>query len=294
MISEYGANTVIPDAHRADTAKEARRWVRMIGRRPLAVISRQKGRMEPPSMLLLSTTLNGLADIILLNTPAAADAFNAAAGERYAVHGSVVRAIGTDGDTWYWPSGRRTPAAIARSTAAWLRQRRGPRPAASRERAADGPATPTADAQPAGDGLPDTADWFTDPGDRMDLDVRIAWAKRIPACEKPHRPLPGRWAYAPGFLDTVAATEANVGRARILNAVVDALTGLDERLPGRDRHMLRENSGADSGPRMGPWGNPIWRTSITIGPGGWRLHVTRDGDGTLTLLEVAHHDRGLR
>lgn len=294
MISEYGANTVIPDAHRADTAKEARRWAGRIGRRPLAVITRQKGRMEPPSMLLLSTTLNGLADIILLNTPAAADAFNAAAGERYAVHGSVVRAISTDGDTWYWPSGRRTPAAIARSTAAWLRQRRGPRPAASRERAADGPATPTADAQPAGDGLPDTADWFTDPGDRMDLDVRIAWAKRIPACEKPRRPLPGRWAYAPGFLDTVAATEATVGRARILNAVVDALTGLDERLPGRDRHMLRENSGADSGPRMGPWGNPIWRTSVTRGPGGWRLHVTRDGDGTLTLLEVAHHDRGLR
>ena len=134
MISEYGANTVIPGAHRADTAKEARRWARMIGRRPLAVISRQKGRMEPPSMLLLSTTLNGLADIVLLNTPEAVDAFNAAAGERYAVYDSVVRAISTDGDTWYWPAGHRTPAAIARSAAAWLRQRRGPRSAAPRER----------------------------------------------------------------------------------------------------------------------------------------------------------------
>lgn len=31
-----------------------------------------------------------------------------------------------------------------------------------------------------------------------------------------------------------------------------------------------------------------------MGPGGWRLHVTRDRDGIPTLLEVAHHDRGLR
>lgn len=293
MISEYGANTVIPGAHRADTAKEARRWAGRIGRRPLAVISRQKGRMEPPSMLLLSTTLNGLADIVLLNTPDAVDAFNAAAGERYAVYGSVVRAISADGDTWYWPAGRRTPAAIARSTAAWLRQRRGPKPAASGGQPADKPAEPATATRTAAE-PPDTADWFTDPGDRMDLDVRIAWARRIPACEKPRRPLPGRWAYAPGFLDTVARTEATVGRARILNAIVDALTGLDERLPGRERHMLRESSCADSGPRMGPWGNPIWRTSVTMGPGGWRLHVTRDRDGIPTLLEVAHHDRGLR
>lgn len=290
MISEYGTDTTIPDAHRVDTARQARHWAGRIGRRPLVVVTRRKGRMEPPSMLLLSTTLNGLADIILLDGTQAVDAFNETAGERYRVNGSVVRAISTDGDTWYWPSGRRTPAAIARAAANWLRQRRGPTPV--RE---TGP-TPTrpAPASTPDRGLPDTSDWFADPADRMDFDLHVAWAKRIPACEKSRRPLPDHWLYAPGFLDTVAAVEANTGRERILNAIVDALTGLDERLPGRDRHMLREESNGDSAPRTGPWGRPIWRTRVTAGPGGWRLHVTRDTDDTITLLEIVHHDRGLR
>ena len=140
----------------------------------------------------------------------------------------------------------------------------------------------------------DSSAWFDDPSARMDFDLHVAWARRIPACEKTRRPLPDRWSYSPEFLDTVTAAETTVGRERILDACVDALTGLDERLPSRARHMLRTDRGGDSAPRVGVWGRPIWRTSVTAGPGGWRLHVTRDADGRPVLLDVSHHDRGLR
>ena len=129
MGERFDMNANVPGVHTADNAAKAEHWAARVGREPLVLVSRRRGRMDPPSPLLLATTLNGLAPIIILDNQEACDAFAGRAGERYATYGSVVRAIARDGDTWYWPANARTPSGIARAVTAWLRARRGPRTA---------------------------------------------------------------------------------------------------------------------------------------------------------------------
>ncbi|KAA8826979.1 hypothetical protein [Bifidobacterium myosotis] len=127
----------------------------------------------------------------------------------------------------------------------------------------------------------DLAALFGPADDWLDLAVRIAWARIIPAGDKRDIRLPDRWTYARGF---AAAVKGAPRRERIVEAVARILLGLD------DRHPLREGSrGARN--RLGDWGNIVWRTVAETGvPDAWRIHWTRDDRGDVVLLEAGGHD----
>ena len=83
--------------------------------------------------------------------------------------------------------------------------------------------------------------------------------------------------------------------ARALLAPSDALaldepfTGLDADSKARDLHML-DNGRGGTGPRLGEWGHPIWRSRIGAGKGAPTLLYTRDDQGGIVFLHAGHHD----
>lgn len=122
---------------------------------------------------------------------------------------------------------------------------------------------------------------FDDPDDWLDLEIRLAWARLIPAEGKRANRLPARWTMAPGFAATIASSPR---RAKTVETCARILLGLDARHPYRN--------GPNGSPNMiGDWGNPVWRTIVQQGmPDSWRIHWTRDGAGNVVFLAAGGHD----
>ncbi|WNE86289.1 hypothetical protein [Bifidobacterium adolescentis] len=133
---------------------------------------------------------------------------------------------------------------------------------------------------------PDYEGMFADDDPRLyDLLVRAVWAERVPAGEKDSKPLPDRWSYADGLLPLPPM----VGAKALAKAMMEALTGLDADSKARDLHML-DNGRGGTGPRLGEWGHPIWRSRIGAGKGAPTLLYTRDDQGGIVFLHAGHHD----
>lgn len=122
---------------------------------------------------------------------------------------------------------------------------------------------------------------FDDPDDWLDLEIRLAWARLIPAEGKRANRLPARWTMTPGFAAAIASSPR---RAKTVEACAHILLGLDARHPYRN--------GPNGSPNMiGDWGNPVWRTIVQQGmPDSWRIHWTRDGRGDVVFLAAGGHD----
>lgn len=122
---------------------------------------------------------------------------------------------------------------------------------------------------------------FDDPDDWLDLEIRLAWARLIPAEGKRANRLPARWTMTPGFAATIASSPR---RAKTVETCARILLGLDARHPYRN--------GPNGSPNMiGDWGNPVWRTIVQQGmPDSWRIHWTRDGAGNVVFLAAGGHD----
>jgi hypothetical protein len=82
---------------------------------------------------------------------------------------------------------------------------------------------------------------FADPLEQLDFEIRLAWARRIPAAEKRARPL-GTYHVGPVFLSSLAEIDG-VDRTKVVDVIVEVLTGLVHELPGRDTHQLRTDTG---------------------------------------------------
>lgn len=133
---------------------------------------------------------------------------------------------------------------------------------------------------------PDYEGMFADDDPRLyDLLVRAVWAERVPAGEKDSKPLPDRWSYA----DDLLPLPPMVGAKALAKAMMEALTGLDADSKARDLHML-DNGRGGTGPRLGEWGHPIWRSRIGAGKGAPTLLYTRDDKGGIVFLHAGHHD----
>lgn len=133
---------------------------------------------------------------------------------------------------------------------------------------------------------PDHEGMFADDDPRLhDLLVRAVWAERVPAGEKDSKPLPDRWSYA----DDLLPLPPMVGAKAPAKAMMEALTGLDADSKARDPHML-DNGRGGTGPRLGEWGHPIWRSRIGAGKGAPTLLHTRDDQGGIVFLHAGHHD----
>jgi hypothetical protein len=130
---------------------------------------------------------------------------------------------------------------------------------------------------------------FNDEAEQMDFEIRVAWARRIPAADKPARPL-AEWGYSAHFFATLKALQG-VDRGKIVDVLVEVLTGLDREMPGRERHPLRTGPGGDDPQRFGPNGEPYYRVALQTGtPGARRLHFSRAADGRIEFSSVRHHD----
>jgi hypothetical protein len=125
--------------------------------------------------------------------------------------------------------------------------------------------------------------------EQLDHEVYLAWAEKIPAAEKTHRPLK-RHLYGPNFFSTLRKMEG-ISRDKVVEVIVHILTGLDAELPSRELHQLRTGPGGDDPPRTRPDGATAWRVSMQINtPSARRLHYWRCPDGTIELSSVRLHD----
>jgi hypothetical protein len=136
----------------------------------------------------------------------------------------------------------------------------------------------------------DQGRWFLDPEKQFRFEVELAWARRIPAAEKPQRPLLD-YAVGADFLGSVDAV-TGVSRDKIVDVVVEVVTGLAFDLAGRDVHPLRTGR-AGSSPRVVRAGDgaKCWRVSLQQdAPQARRLHYWRRDGGAIELSRVALHD----
>ncbi len=130
---------------------------------------------------------------------------------------------------------------------------------------------------------------FADPEEQLRFEVQLAWARRIPAAEKAARPL-GRYSLGPDFLQTLASAEG-VDRSKVIDVIVEIVTGLVVDLPGRELHQLRDGTGGDNAARVRPDGATCWRVSLQVKtPSARRLHFWMLNDGTVELSSVRLHD----
>jgi len=131
-------------------------------------------------------------------------------------------------------------------------------------------------------------DGYLDPEKQFRHDVYFAWYRRIPQTEKSERPLP-EYVIGPDFLGSLDSTEG-IDRGKVIDVVVEVVTGLAEQLDGRDLHQLRESAVGGSRPVVRGDGATCWRVALQRETASARrLHFWRNGQ-TIELSRVVVHD----
>lgn len=137
-------------------------------------------------------------------------------------------------------------------------------------------------------GISDYSGAFNDPEDQFRFEVALAWAHRIPADQKAQLAL-APYVVGPKFLASLAATEG-VSRAKVVDVVVEVLTGLAKTSATRAPHMLRINGTGGSPARHRDDGAHCWRVALQQNtPSARRLHYWALGE-TIELSRVVTHD----
>lgn len=135
-----------------------------------------------------------------------------------------------------------------------------------------------------------SSDHFLDREQGFRHEVYLAWVDTIPAVEKSAHPLSSSWSVGPDFLDSLDEVEG-VSRAKVLEVVVQVLTGLAASMPGRQTHRLRTGPGGDDPYVSGRDGWQCWRVSLqTNTPAARRLHYWTRGNETILSRIVLHDD----
>jgi hypothetical protein len=130
---------------------------------------------------------------------------------------------------------------------------------------------------------------FWDPEEQFRYDVYLAWARRIPAAEKRDRLLHD-YTLGEEFLPSLAGLDG-IDRTKIVDVVVEVLTGLAETLEGRDMHVLRTAPSGGAPARVREDGATCWRVALQVKtPQARRLHFWRLKNGDVELSRVALHD----
>lgn len=129
---------------------------------------------------------------------------------------------------------------------------------------------------------------FTDPVDQFRFDVHLAWARRIPAGQKTERPL-RTYRLGNDFLASVAVSGAEYGK--VVQVVVEVLTGLHVELEGREVHQLRSSAGGNAPAVTRGDGATCWRVAVQRNTSqARRLHFWQCPDGVIELSSVRLHD----
>jgi len=131
-------------------------------------------------------------------------------------------------------------------------------------------------------------DLFVDQEEGFRFDVLHCWARRIPAGEKAERPLVV-YRLGPQFLTSLADTPG-VDRGKVLDVVVEVLTGLAGMSAGRQMHVLRTGVGGNEQPVRRNDGALCYRVALQRNaPQARRLHFWRQGE-VVELSRVVLHD----
>lgn len=130
---------------------------------------------------------------------------------------------------------------------------------------------------------------FADPPDQLRFDVWVTWAHRTLPGEKAAWPL-REWQVGDHFF-TSWAEVGRLERSKLVDVVVDVLTGRVEQMPARQLHQLREGAGGNDKPVVRPDGATCWRVALQQQtPAARRLHFWRLKDGSVELSSVRLHD----
>lgn len=130
---------------------------------------------------------------------------------------------------------------------------------------------------------------FNDPFRQLAFEVDLAWARRVPAEQKDVLPL-APWTVGPDFFASWTAVEG-VARSKVVDVIVEVLTGRVYELAGLEAHQLRSGMGGDDPPRVREDGATCWRVSLQVKtPSARRLHYWLLNDGGIELSSVRLHD----
>jgi hypothetical protein len=136
-----------------------------------------------------------------------------------------------------------------------------------------------------------TADsqWFLDPEEQLRFDVRLQWAKKIPAAGKQSHPLSeDAYTVGPDFLATLDNFPQD--REKVVEVIVEVLTGIADASQGRQVHQLRTGSGPSDPLVVRSDGATCWRAYVQQkSPQARRLHYWRTVKG-IELSRVVPHD----
>lgn len=136
---------------------------------------------------------------------------------------------------------------------------------------------------------PTSDDLFADAEERFRFDVTVCWARRIPAGEKSGRPLTS-YRLGPSFLSSLDETPG-VERGKVVDVVVEVLTGLAGTSAGRQMHALRTGLGGNDQPVRRDDGATCYRVALQRNaPQARRLHFWKVPDGIEFSRVVLHDD----
>lgn len=132
---------------------------------------------------------------------------------------------------------------------------------------------------------------FSDPERQLRHEIWLAWLDRFDEHDRRNRPLPDGYGFAPGFPASLAELKG-ISREKVVDVLVEVLTGLDQQLSGRQLHPWLEGRAGEQQVRSD--GARAWRVSLQVDtPGARRLKYWRLPGGGIEFDSVGHHDDGL-
>lgn len=127
---------------------------------------------------------------------------------------------------------------------------------------------------------------FENPVDRLRFEIDGAWARRFPGGDRPMGP----WSVGPHFFRSWNDIEG-ISRGKVVDVLVEVLTGLDAELPSRELHQLRSGDRGNDPVVTRADGATAWRVSLQVRtPSARRLHYWRLPDGSIEFASVRLHD----
>ena len=130
---------------------------------------------------------------------------------------------------------------------------------------------------------------FLEPADQLDFEVRLAWARRTPASEKSELTLQ-TYEVGKHFFESWDAVDG-IDRQKVVDVLVEVLTGRVHGIAGRETHQLRTSEGGGSPFVSRPDGATCWRVALQVNtPQARRLHYWMRTDGSVELSSVRQHD----
>jgi hypothetical protein len=132
---------------------------------------------------------------------------------------------------------------------------------------------------------------FSDPHRQLRHEIWLAWLDRFGEQERERLPLPEDYGFGEEFQASLAELNG-VSRTKVVDVLVEVLTGLDHRLAGRQLHSWRQGRGGEQQVRGD--GAKAWRVSLQVDtPGARRLKYWKLPGGGFEFDSVGHHDDGI-